>query len=123
MKVLLYAIITVSLLLSGMVTVLLSQNLDAGAVNTSRSNIKHAAKAHVTGANNPVSQQTVIIKQNTAVVNKCGDGADCSVVATNTNGDITDGGATSDVAITASDGGSACKGHTSCIAIKENGVR
>ncbi len=87
MKVVLYAIVTVALLLSRMVTVLFNQNVDAASISTTRSNIKSAMKPIVRGGDNQVTQQSVIIKQSSAVDNNCGDGAVCSVASTNTIGD------------------------------------
>lgn len=123
MKHSLLAITTVILLLGGVVTIALIQSVEAGVINTTRSNIKSGkAPKDVKGNNNQLSSQSVIVKQYSLVENNCGDGTECSGAATNTIGDIFDEGSRSDVAITA-DGGSACEGPQSCFGIRENGVK
>ena len=88
MKQSLLAITTVILLLGGVVTVAIIQISEATAINTTRSNIKSAAKKEVKGNDNQLSEQDANVNQYSIVENNCGDGADCSGSATNTNGDI-----------------------------------
>jgi hypothetical protein len=83
------AVTIVVLLLGGIVAIALIQNTEASTINTTRSNIKNAAKKmDVKGNKNQLSSQDSIVKQTSVVDNNCGDGADCPVVATNTMGDI-----------------------------------
>jgi hypothetical protein len=79
----------VILLLGGVVTVALIQSAEATAINTTRSNIKHAAKKkEVKGNDNQVGEQDSNVNQYSIVENNCGDGTECSGLATNTNGDV-----------------------------------
>jgi hypothetical protein len=67
------AITTVILLLGGVVTVALIQSAEATAINTTRSNIKHAAKKkEVKGNDNQVSEQDSNVNQYSIVENNCG---------------------------------------------------
>jgi len=88
MKQSLLAITTVILLLGGVVTVALIQIAEASSINTTRSNIKSSAAKDVRGDDNQVSEQDASVNQYSIVENNCGDGAECSGVATNTVGDI-----------------------------------
>ncbi len=63
------------------------------------------------GNNNQLSSQDVFVKQSSLVDNNCGAGSNCSVVATNTLGDIVDEGSRSDVSVAATGDGS-CGGTT-----------
>jgi hypothetical protein len=88
MKQSLLAITTVILLLGGVVTVAIIQSTEATAINTTRSNIKSAAKKEVKGNDNQLSEQDANVNQYSIVENNCGDGTECSGLATNTNGDV-----------------------------------
>jgi hypothetical protein len=77
MKQSLLAITTVILLLGGVVTVAIIQSTEATAINTTRSNIKSAAKKEVKGNDNQLSEQDANVNQYSIVENNCGDGADC----------------------------------------------
>jgi hypothetical protein len=88
MKQSLLAITSVILLLGGVVTVALIQSAEATSISTTRSNIKSAAKKEVKGNDNQLSEQDANVNQYSIVENNCGDGAECSGSATNTNGDI-----------------------------------
>jgi hypothetical protein len=67
----------------------LIQSADATGVNTTRSNIKSAAKKELRGNDNQVNEQDSNVNQYSIVENNCGgDGAECSGSATNTIGDI-----------------------------------
>jgi hypothetical protein len=79
---------TVMILLGGVIAITLIQSTEATAINTTRSNIKSAAKKEVKGNDNQLSEQDANVNQYSIVENNCGDGADCSGLATNTNGDI-----------------------------------
>jgi hypothetical protein len=81
-------ITTVMILLGGVIAITLIQSTEATAINTTRSNIKSAAKKEVKGNDNQLSEQDANVNQYSIVENNCGDGADCSGLATNTNGDI-----------------------------------
>lgn len=119
MKQSLLAISTVVLLFGGVVAIALIQNAEASTINTTRSNFKSGKKPmDVKGSNNQLSTQDVIIKQYSIVENNCGDGSECSGSATNTLGDVTSGGSTSDFLATVGDSNDSVD-----IGIKENGIK
>lgn len=72
----------------------------------------------VKGSNNQLSTQDVVVKQNSIVENNCGDGLECSGSATNTMGDFTSGGSTSDFLATVGDSNDSVD-----IGIMENGIK
>jgi hypothetical protein len=88
MKQSLLVITTAILLLGGVVTIALIQSVEAAGINTTRSNIKSAEAKDVRGNDNQLNEQDSNVNQYSIVENNCGDGAECSGSATNTNGDI-----------------------------------
>jgi hypothetical protein len=88
-QLLLLTITTVMLLLGGVVTIALIQAAAAGTIITTRSNIKSGNnRMEANGNDNQQVSQDAMKKKEVIVENNCGDGAECSVAVTNTDGDI-----------------------------------
>ena len=72
---------------TGMVTVLIVQSVEAGPINTSRSNIKSLRQSQTTGGDGQMINQDVGITNTISVDNNCGSASECSLAISN-NGDI-----------------------------------